>query len=262
MIKVSIITISFQDRDGLMRTRDSVAHQVGDFSVEHIIVDGGSRDGTVEVLEGFPDDVIWVSEPDAGRYDAMNKGIRRATGELIWFMNSGDVFGSTASVATALRCLQAKPNWSTSWGYGLARKVDTNGDHIGQFGDIPFSVSKFALGGHPIPHQAAFFGRGVIDKVGEYSLEHGLAADQLYMLQCAMFSEPLVVADFLCNFDVGGAGSSRSVRAHFRDMRRARASASFRAFRFRFFDDVVSALSEFRSTLGRLNSRMRRHRGA
>lgn len=262
MIKVSIITISFQDRDGLIRTRNSVADQVGDFSVEHIIVDGGSSDGTVEVLEGYPDDVIWTSEPDGGRYDAMNKGIRRATGELIWFMNSGDVFGSTVSIATALGCLQAKPNWSASWGYGLARKVDASGEHIGQFGDIPFSARRFALGGHPIPHQAAFFGRGVIKEVGEYSLEHGLAADQLYMLRCAMHSEPLVVADFLCNFDVGGAGSTRSVRAHFRDMRRARAVASFRAFRFGILDDIFSAVSEFRSVLGRVSSRMRRHRSA
>lgn len=89
-MKLSIITINFNNRDGLQRTIDSVASQTfKDF--EWIVIDGGSTDGSRELIEQYADHfAYWVSEPDKGIYNAMNKGIKVAKGEYLQFLNSGD----------------------------------------------------------------------------------------------------------------------------------------------------------------------------
>ncbi len=91
-MKYSIITINYNNCDGLRRTIESVVNQTfRDF--EYIIIDGGSTDGSVEVIKEYADRIdYWVSEPDKGIYNAMNKGILQAHGEYLNFMNSGDCF--------------------------------------------------------------------------------------------------------------------------------------------------------------------------
>lgn len=91
-MKYSIITINYNNRDGLEKTILSVINQTcQDF--EYIIIDGGSTDGSVDVIKKYADRIdYWVSEPDKGIYNAMNKGILQAHGEYLNFMNSGDFF--------------------------------------------------------------------------------------------------------------------------------------------------------------------------
>ena len=90
--RFSIITVNLNNREGLRRTIESVARQtLRDF--ELIVIDGGSNDGSTDVLRQHKEDItFWVSEPDSGIYNAMNKGIRLATGDYLNFMNSGDCF--------------------------------------------------------------------------------------------------------------------------------------------------------------------------
>ncbi|WP_321437515.1 glycosyltransferase family 2 protein [uncultured Bacteroides sp.] len=90
--KFTIITINYNNRDGLERTIESVISQ--NFSdYEYLIIDGGSNDGSVDIIKKFSNQIsYWVSEPDNGIYNAMNKGIQKARGEYLNFMNSGDVF--------------------------------------------------------------------------------------------------------------------------------------------------------------------------
>jgi glycosyltransferase involved in cell wall biosynthesis len=90
MPKLSIITVNLNNREGLERTIQSVVSQTfSDF--EYIIIDGGSTDGSVEVIREYADRIdYWVSEPDKGIYNAMNKGIKLAKGEYLLFLNSGD----------------------------------------------------------------------------------------------------------------------------------------------------------------------------
>ena len=93
---LSIITINLNNADGLERTLASVARQLpAEISVEHVIIDGASADGSVERIRAYanvdhPYKVVWVSEPDKGIYNAMNKGIRMAEGDYIQVLNSGD----------------------------------------------------------------------------------------------------------------------------------------------------------------------------
>ena len=88
---LSIITINYNDKEGLARTMNSVLSQTyTDF--EYIVIDGGSNDGSKTIIEQHQDQLgYWVSEPDSGIYNAMNKGIAKANGEYILFLNSGDV---------------------------------------------------------------------------------------------------------------------------------------------------------------------------
>src|SRR6476620_5455749 len=90
----SIVTISLENLDGLRATVASVKSQ-SCRDLEHIVIDGGSSDGSAEWLAANFEQ-IWVSEPDAGCYPAMNKGAQMSSGEYLWFMNAGDVFGDAA----------------------------------------------------------------------------------------------------------------------------------------------------------------------
>ena len=92
MSKLSIITINYNDKEGLKKTIESVINQTWqDF--EFIVIDGGSTDGGKEIIEQYTSKIdYWVSEPDKGIYNAMNKGIRAATGDFVLFLNSRDIF--------------------------------------------------------------------------------------------------------------------------------------------------------------------------
>ena len=89
-MKLSIITINYNNRDGLQKTIDSVVSQTYK-NFEWIIIDGGSTDGSKELIEQYQDHcAYWCSEPDKGIYNAMNKGIEKAIGDYSLFLNSGD----------------------------------------------------------------------------------------------------------------------------------------------------------------------------
>ena len=99
MKKLSVITINYNNRDGLRKTIESVVNQTcKDF--EYIIIDGISTDGSVDVINEYADRIdYWVSEPDKGCYHAMNKGVKVASGEYVIFMNSGDYFYTNEVIA-------------------------------------------------------------------------------------------------------------------------------------------------------------------
>jgi hypothetical protein len=152
----------------------------------------------------------------------MNRGTALSSGEFVWYLHSGDVFGSSNSVQRALDVVSASisaPEYR--WAYGYARVMSPVDGYLGLLGKYPFALSKFAAGGSQIPHQAAVFSRSIIDAIGGYSLSHGLAADQLFMLQAAMRAKPAFIPEFLCDFDSTGAGTGRDPNVHFRDMRKA-----------------------------------------
>jgi len=232
---ISVITISLNNVAGLRRTRNSVVAQK-DVKISHIIVDGGSTDGTKEFLSTL-DGVDWSSSPDNGRYDAMNRGIARAPTDLIWLMHAGDTFGDDYSVDKVLRSY-AQKKWS--WAYGFQRVMGSDGKMVGIGGFAPFDIHRLALGDRVIPHQAAIFERRLHQQVGGYDEEFGLAADQLYMLQVAKLERPFVIGEFLCDFDGQGAGSTRDIWSHFADMNRARKIAGVKVSGSYLADRAVS----------------------
>ncbi|MEW5808581.1 MAG: glycosyltransferase family 2 protein [Actinomycetota bacterium] len=208
MTLFSIITISYQNLDGLRETVESVAAQTfRDF--EHIVVDGGSTDGSKDWLaKNFRGD--WTSEPDGGRYDAMNKGANRATGEYLWFLHSGDVFGDTTVLQRVADAIQTAPEGPPEWLYGLARVVHPDGTLQGIIGFAPFTMFNFAILQRPLPHQATAIRTALFRQLGGYDLHYPVSGDQVLLMKAANVCPPLALADFLCDFDSTGLSANRS----------------------------------------------------
>lgn len=118
-MRISIVTPSFNQAHFIERTIESVLAQQGDFELEYRVVDGGSTDGTVEILKRYGDRLTWTSEPDKGQVDAINKGLRVATGDVVGWLNSDDVLlpGGLARVAQAFE----QP---VEWVHGRCKIID------------------------------------------------------------------------------------------------------------------------------------------
>lgn len=218
--RVSVVTISFKDLDGLQRTVESVRAQRYDGTIEHVVVDGGSGDEVAAYLAGAePPFAYWRSEPDGGRYDAMNIGIEHATGDLVWFMHSSDTFSDTGVISDVVRHLSQYGAIDGLWGYGKANRVTPGGKLLGVWESMPFDVELFIKGRQPIPHQASYFGSKVLHELGGYDLDFGIAADQLYIYRAGMLMAPVTVDRVVCDFDTGGAGSERPLRENYADLR-------------------------------------------
>lgn len=213
---LSVVTITRNDLAGLRRTVDSASQLRGAW--EHIVVDANSTDGTKEYLRSREDCLRYISEPDDGRYDGMNKGAELASGDLVWFMHSGDEFADPEKAMALVRLVEES---GAAWGYGLSR-VMRNGSAVAVGGDVSFSQEKFLLGLSIIPHQASIVRRDVFERLGGFSLEFGLAEDQHFFVRMLEFGLPVVLPDFVCVFDGWGAGSSRPQWMHFADMARSR----------------------------------------
>jgi glycosyltransferase involved in cell wall biosynthesis len=219
---VSVITISFHDLDGLKRTVDSVRAQRYAGRIEHIVIDGGSGDDVVNYLSACePPFTYWQSEPDGGRYDAMNQGIAHASGDLLCFMHSRDCFSDPDSVAQTVEAIAGHGSVRDGWGYGLQNLVGPDGRSFGCLrAPMPFSYHKFLALGMPVPHQAAFFGSSLVTKLGGYDVDFGLGADQLFMFRAALLREPITIQRVVCDSDVTGASALVPLSEHFRDRRR------------------------------------------
>lgn len=214
---VSVITISMHDLEGLKRTVDSVRVQRYGGRIEHIVIDGGSGDDVVEYLSGCePGFTYWQSEPDGGRYDAMNQGIAHASGDLLWFMHSGDRFSDPDAVAQVVEAISGHGPAREVWGYGMDYLIGPGR----VWGPMPFNIRKFLAGWQVIPHQASFFGSSLVSKLSGYDLDFGIAADQEFIFRAALLREPITIRRVVCDFDTSGAGSNRPPREVFGDLRR------------------------------------------
>jgi glycosyltransferase involved in cell wall biosynthesis len=175
MTKLSIITINFNNCKGLQKTINSIVAQTfRDF--EWIVIDGGSTDGSRELVEHNSKHFsYWVSEPDDGVYQAMNKGIRKAKGEYVVFMNSGDCFADPEvleDVSKELDCDIVA---------GFAKEDVTN-DVI----NPPVSFTPWYLLRQNVPHQAEFIKLRLFDSIALYSEDMKVLADYEFNLRASL----------------------------------------------------------------------------
>lgn len=139
-MKVSIITPSYNNAQYIRGTIDSVLYQTWG-AVEHIVVDGGSTDGTIDILQSYPH-VRWISEPDRGMYDAINKGIRMATGEIIAYLNADDRY-LPHTVATVVRAFQS--DQTLDFVYGYCEYIDALGRSLFVIRPLSFCWARHSL---------------------------------------------------------------------------------------------------------------------
>ncbi len=174
---VSIITPSYNSTEFIGTTLASVAAQ--DYTpLEHIVVDGGSTDGTLDLLRASS--ARWISEPDRGQTDALNKGLRLAQGDIIGWVNADDTYAPGA-VTAAVAHLLAEP------GLGLVFAdclwIDAAGETLDQWHTRPTTLDDLLLDGCIIAHQSAFVRREVFETVGAFDANLRFVMDYEWLLR-------------------------------------------------------------------------------
>ncbi|GAA4464466.1 glycosyltransferase family 2 protein [Nibrella saemangeumensis] len=209
---LSIITVTYNAGRFLERTIQSIGKPTGE--VEYIIVDGGSKDNTLNLVRQYEDHVTkWVSEPDRGLYDAMNKGLKLAQGDYVWFMNAGDEIHD----ATVLPRLKERLTSNADVYYSDALFVRDDGSPVGLRSEItPHTLPKqlawqdMALG-MKVCHQAFIVRRTIAPTY----LVDNLSADLDWEINSLKAAHTAEYLDFvLCKYLIGGL----SVQQHRRSL--------------------------------------------
>jgi len=174
-IKVSIITVCHNSSATIRETIESVLSQ--DYpSIEYVIVDGYSSDGTMDIIREYRDSIdVLISEPDKGIYDAMNKGIQAATGEIIGILNSDDFYVDSTCVRRLIECMQAA---GTDTVFADLVIVDSNNTErvIRYYDSGRFCPERLRYGWMPA-HPTFYVKRALFETHGYYSLNYHIAAD-------------------------------------------------------------------------------------
>ena len=210
MCKLSIITINLNNAKGLQKTIESVISQTFT-DYEYILIDGGSTDGSVSIIEAYSDKITyWVSEPDTGIYNAMNKGILQAKGEYCYFLNSGD----TLYAETVLEKIFYQ-NYTEDFIAGdLIKKYpekNVKEKSIAYFrAKKGENLSLFNLFIGNIPHQSVFIRRKLFDQYGLYNENYTIVSDWRFLVQTIVFHGAKVkyIDLIVANFDMEGLSNS------------------------------------------------------
>lgn len=200
--KLSIITVSYNNLAGLQKTVESVASQTWqDF--EHIIIDGGSKDGSVAFLESKSQQFsYWISEPDNGVYQAMNKGIAQAKGKYLLFLNSGDHFFSNTVLAQYHHHLVAQQII-----YFNLQVVEGATRFIKEYPEV-LSFSYFVQ--DTLPHPATFIAKSALEQTKGYKEDFKILSDWKFFIDsiCKNQVSYKKVNSTLATFYIGGMSSN------------------------------------------------------
>jgi glycosyltransferase involved in cell wall biosynthesis len=212
MIRISIVTITYNAARTLQRTLDSVACQTYD-DIEHLIIDGASKDETIAIAERYKveshHEVVIQSEPDKGLYDAMNKGIARAKGDFVWFINAGDEIYAPETLAQVAEAAKDE----TDIVYGKACIVNAEGVKVSEHHKpTPANLQrKHLLNGLVVCHQAIIVRRSIADK---YNTDYRICADYEWVVKAVTASRKNAYLDeYVCKFLTEGVSQKQRKRA-------------------------------------------------
>lgn len=179
-MKVSIITTSFNRVNSIRNTIESVLHQDYD-NIEYIVIDGASTDGTVDVINSYQDKIaVIVSEPDTGIYNAINKGIRLATGDIVGLMHSDDVFFADNVISSVVKAFK-KNDADMVYGNGIFVNLKNN-RIVRNWISGEFHPAKPVRGWLPL-HTTVYVKKSLLDKHGLYDESYKIAADSEFLLR-------------------------------------------------------------------------------
>jgi len=201
---VTIITVVFNGEKHLEQTIQSIISQTYD-NVEYIIIDGGSTDGTVDIIRKYEEVIdYWVSEPDAGISDAMNKGISLATGILINHLHAGDKFAADTTLSSVVSSYNSE-GWRWCFGNQLLRS-HTDDTIVGCFCPPKFSQKLLHIV-NTIPHPTVFSERALIEEVNGFDNNYKCAMDYHLWLRFTQLSKPKQFDYATAEFLLGGRSS-------------------------------------------------------
>jgi glycosyltransferase involved in cell wall biosynthesis len=201
--KFSIVTPSFNQAQFIERTLQSVMDQQGDFSVEHIVIDGGSTDGTPGILEKYAPGIKYFSGPDRGMADALNKGIALASGDVVGWINTDDVYlpGTFAKVSGYFNL-----HPECQWLFGNCRIIDEEDREVRKWITAykngllrNFRYDRLLLENF-ISQPAVFMRRSALERVGPVDISLPTAMDYDLWLRFARIGEPGYIDDYLSCF--------------------------------------------------------------
>ncbi len=204
--KLSIITITYQAEKYLERTIQSVLTQGHRDAIEYIVIDGASKDGTLAIIEKYTNQINqFISEPDKGIYDAMNKGLQRASGDYVIFMNAGDRFADEKTVGQLISAMESNPDVIV----GDAMFVDEAGKTLGLRSEvtphkIPTNLSwrSFQFG-MVICHQSFVAKRNIAPL---FDLHFRLSSDIDWEIKCLKLAKEIIqIPAPICQYLIGGA---------------------------------------------------------
>lgn len=176
---VTVITVCYNSADSLERALKSVAMQNWP-KVEHIVIDGGSTDDTLSILERYQNHLAHVvSESDKGIYDAMNKGLERATGDIVCFLNADDQYASSHVLSLVAKQMQAYELDALLGDVAFFHSTDPT-RMVRRYRSDRFTPGRLAWGWMPA-HPALFLNKSVVQRVGRFKTEYRIAGDFDYI---------------------------------------------------------------------------------
>ena len=174
-LKISVVTVCFNSDETIRETIESVLAQ--DYpNIEHIIVDGGSSDSTLEIIKEYEDRISCViSEPDKGIYDAMNKGVKVSTGDYVGTLNSDDMFFHEHVVSDIVKLLEGA-DFDAVYGDLVLVNRDNTSEIVRSYSSKFFKkwMIRFGL---MLPHPTFYVKRHLFDKLGYFKINYRVAAD-------------------------------------------------------------------------------------
>ena len=216
-MKISIVTINYNNLEGLKRTLTSVAEQ-SYRDIEHIIIDGGSTDGSVNAIKEYvtanPNNdpffkhiITWVSEKDKGIYNAMNKGIRKASGAYIEILNSGDVLAAPDVTERMVAAVEKAEYPELLYG-NMIKKDFSSGKIIGKSGEVAYGLLNYFTG--TLNHDCCYFRRNLFEMYGLYDENLKIVSDWKWFVQAiGLGNVKPVYADIdVTIFDASGISES------------------------------------------------------
>ncbi|MES2431349.1 MAG: glycosyltransferase family 2 protein [Bacteroidota bacterium] len=218
-MKISLITVTYNSARFLEDCIKSVIMQ--DYhNIEHIIVDGGSNDGSVAIIEKYSDHISkWISEKDNGMYDAINKGMAMATGDVIGILNSDDILASTDVMSSIAKTFKENNVDSIYGDLAYVEQMDTGKIHRFWKGNS-YKRSRFMFGWMPA-HPTFYVKKDVVDKFGGYESHFYTAADYEFMARYLFMNKvtSYYIPKLLVRMRIGGM-SNNNLKSRFRANRR------------------------------------------
>ena len=207
-MKVSIITIVYNNVATIASCLKSVNDQTYK-NIEHIVIDGGSNDGTVEVINSFKDNIaVFISEKDNGLYNALNKGIRLASGDIVGILHSDDMFYSSNTISNVVNSMD-KTNADLLYGNGIYVERLNTSNIKRVYSSEPFRKKYLKYGWIPL-HTTIFVKSIVFDRYGIYDESYSIASDYDISLRWFLVEDikKVFLDEFIVKMRLGGKSTT------------------------------------------------------
>lgn len=181
-MRVTIITVCYNRKATIEQSINSVLGQ--DYSnIEYIVIDGNSSDGTQDIIKSYSDKITkYISEPDKGMYDAINKGLSLATGDVVGLMHSDDVFYDDSIVSKIVDVFKNSPTTDAVYGDGIYVTNDEEQKIVRNRIGGDYDYKRLKSGWLPL-HPTVYIKKAIIEKYGNYNLDFKIASDTEFLLR-------------------------------------------------------------------------------